>query len=114
KLAIAIASLGDRTDQLKDDSWRLNLKTKSSISCWSEVINKLSLNDNERIRLTLYKTWREDRHQIRDLVDEKKKEIKIDEIKEVSDESNKTGKNSIDERVIAPLHSKPSLPLPEP
>ncbi|CAF3173478.1 unnamed protein product [Rotaria socialis] len=114
KLATAIASLGDRTDQLKDDSWRLNLKTKSSISCWSEVINKLSLNDNERIRLALYKTWREDRHQIHDLVGEKKNEIKIDEIKEVSDESNKTGKNSIDERVIAPSHSEPSLPLPEP
>ncbi|CAF5145186.1 unnamed protein product, partial [Rotaria magnacalcarata] len=105
----------ERIDQLKDDSWRLSEKTKSSSSCWSEVINALKLDDNEKNRHTLYKVWRGDRHKIHALVDEKKSEIKINKIKEQEGyESNSTGNNSVSEKVIAPLHSEPSLPLPEP
>jgi hypothetical protein len=39
----AIVSLGDRSNQLIDETWRLNLKTKSSSSLWGEIINKLGL-----------------------------------------------------------------------
>ncbi|CAF3331402.1 unnamed protein product [Rotaria socialis] len=115
KLATAISSLGERIDQLKDDSWRLSEKTKSSSSCWSEVINGLKLDDNEKNRHTLYKVWHGNRHKIHALVDEKKSEIKINKIKEQEGyENNSTCNNSVSEKVIAPLHSEPSLPLPEP
>ncbi|CAF1440169.1 unnamed protein product [Rotaria sordida] len=114
-LVSAITSLGHRIDQLKDDSWRLNRKTKSSSSCWSEVINRLKLDDNEKIHHTLCKIWHEHRHRIHDLVQKKKKEINSNEMKEGdSDDRNETENGSVAKKIIATLPSEPSLLLHEP
>ena len=67
-LVEAIASLGDRTDHLKGETWRLNIKTKLPDSLWSEVIQKLNLDDSETTRHSLYKLWQLKRHNIDQLI----------------------------------------------
>ncbi|CAF2927464.1 unnamed protein product [Rotaria sp. Silwood2] len=114
-LVTAISSLGERTKQLKDDSWRFTHKSKSSSSYWSEVINKLKLDDDEKIRHSLYNIWHSDRHEICKLVEAKKKEIEIEEMKERdSNDGNEAENGSIGKKIIATLPSQSSLPLHEP
>jgi hypothetical protein len=72
QLVAAIASLLDRTDHLKDETWRLNDKTKTPSSLWHEVIDKLDLDQSESTRQALYKIWHSDRHRIKKLVEKKK------------------------------------------
>ena len=43
ELVAAIASLGKRIGDLKDETWRSNGKTSSSSSLWGSVIEKLKL-----------------------------------------------------------------------
>ncbi|CAF3432704.1 unnamed protein product [Rotaria socialis] len=107
ELVSAIASLENYTDQLKDESWRLNAKNKSSSSLWGKVIDKLQLDHSETTRQALYKIWRSESHDIRKLVERKKIAINSDDDNGASagDPKNLEKKNVI-------LHSDPSLPLP--
>ena len=91
QLAAAIASLGDRINQLKDETWRLNTETALSTSLWAQVIEKLLINrdgeldighkekqkleigHNEKFRQSLYNVWRLERQDIRILVEEESK-----------------------------------------
>ncbi|CAF0841297.1 unnamed protein product [Didymodactylos carnosus] len=92
QLAIAIASLGDRSDELKKETWRLNAKTCQEDSVWSELIDRLKLDQNECTRLSLYNIWCRGRHEIKFLVEKQKAG---------------TAENNLS------LHSNPSLPLPQ-
>ena len=74
-LAAAIASLGDRTNQLKEETWRLNDKTRSPHSLWGKLIDNLKLDHSELTRQALYKIWRSDRHEISTLVGKMKRTI---------------------------------------
>ncbi|CAF3959946.1 unnamed protein product [Rotaria sp. Silwood1] len=113
-LVTAIISLGERMNLLNDDSWRLNKSGKSSSSCWSEVIRKLKLDDDEKTRHSLYNIWHLKRHRIRELVDEKKKKKMMEMKEEDSNDRNEAENCSIGKKIIATLPSEPSLPLTEP
>ncbi|CAF3839811.1 unnamed protein product [Rotaria sp. Silwood1] len=99
---------------LNDDSWRLKKSGKSSSSCWSEVIRKLKLDDDEKTRHSLYNIWHLKRHRIRELVDEKKKKKMMEMKEEDSNDRNEAENCSIGKKIIATLPSEPSLPLTEP
>jgi len=71
----AIASLNDRVNGLKNESWRLNNKNKQATSLWAEVIQKLKLENTESIRHSLYKIWHLKRHNIDKLVENQLKSI---------------------------------------
>jgi len=107
ELATAIASLGNRTDQLKDETWRLNHKTRSLRSLWGEVIDNLGLDHSQATRQALYKIWRSDRHKISGLVEEKKRTININE------KDGDDGSVSVTEVENSVLVADPSLPLPQ-
>ena len=112
-LVAAIASLGDRIDQLKKETWRFNVKTRSPDSHWGEIIDKLKLNHNEQTRHSLYGFWNKKRHNIHKLVEKKKRvnndcendgnDGNIDETEEISVPSEKNSTSLPD----------PSLPLPQ-
>ena len=72
ELVAAIASLGDITKQLKDETWRFNEKTRSRDSLRREVIVKLKLDHNEKTRHSLYDFWHQKRHDIHKLTEKKK------------------------------------------
>lgn len=71
QLVDAITSLGDRSAQLKHETWRFNTKTRSPSSLWAEVINKVQLDHSEATRHSLYKIWRSNRFKIVELVEQK-------------------------------------------
>ncbi|UJR34703.1 hypothetical protein I4U23_027480 [Adineta vaga] len=81
QLAVAIASLGSRINELKDETWRLNDVTKLSTSLWYEIIEKLKvnhpkkakINHTEQLRHSLYNVWKLKRHDIRPLLNNKLK-----------------------------------------
>lgn len=113
-----VATLGDRTSQLKGKTWRLNVKTGAPNSLWGEVINKLKLDDNEGIRHALYDVWHSDRRDVQELVERKKRIIDGNK----SDGDRHDGDDgSIDVTETIPvqagnnpiLHPDPSLPLPQ-
>ena len=108
-----VAALGDRTDQLKGEPWRLKVKTRAPGSLWGEVINKLKLDDNEGTRHALYDVWHVDRHDVQKLV-ERKKRI-IDGGKSDGDDGNIDVTETISVQVgnNPTLHPDPSLPLPQ-
>ena len=113
QLAADIASLGDRINQLNNETWRLNAETKLPSSLWAQVIEKLNIEHTEKIRHSLYKIWHLKRQNIDKLV---KKELRmknrnisgghdgdIDEIEEAS----VVQENNLE------LLPDPSMPLPE-
>ncbi|CAF3159980.1 unnamed protein product [Rotaria socialis] len=120
-LVAAIASLGDRTDQLKGETWRFNAKTRPQSSLWGEVIHKLKLNHNEKMRQSLYKIWHLERHDIQDLVKKKKKVIDNNEVNEDNGDINEVNEDdgdingiediSVAERNNSKMHPNTSLPL---
>jgi hypothetical protein len=108
ELVDAIASLGDRLAQLKDETWRINDKTSSSSSLWNQVIDKCKhLKHNEQTRISLYKIWRVNRHKIRDLVEEKQSP------RDRNQDPRNDNDASVAERNSPVLLPDPSLPLPE-
>lgn len=68
QLVDAIVALGDRIDELKTETWRLNDKTKAPESVWNQLILSLNLDRSERTRQSLYNIWHKNRHRIRELV----------------------------------------------
>jgi hypothetical protein len=107
ELATAIASLGNRTDQRKDEIWGLNHKTRSPRSLWGEFIYNLDLDHSEVTRQVLYKIWRSDGHEISGLVEKKKRTIIINE------NDGDEGSVSVPEEENSVLLPDPSLPLPQ-
>jgi hypothetical protein len=53
QLVDAIAKLGDHMEQLTVESWRLSVQSDSSSSLWHAVIDRLSLDRSEAMRLSL-------------------------------------------------------------
>ena len=108
ELTITIAGLGDRTDQLEAETWRLNDKTRSPGSLWGEIIDKLKLDNNETTRHSLYNIWNKKRQGIRKLVLNKKRSaLNLNE----NDEDE--GSVSVPEEKNSVLLPDPSLPLPQ-
>jgi hypothetical protein len=114
QLVAAIASLGDRTDQLTKETWRLSVKTTSGDSLWGEVINKLKQDHNEKIRHFLYNVWHLNRHKIRQLVEKKKREFDRNENDGNDGVTAESENPSVPERTDSILLPDPSLPLPQP
>jgi hypothetical protein len=68
QLVPALVALGDRINELKTETWRLNRKTRAPGSVWNQVIASLNLDRSERTRQSLYNIWHKNRHQIKELV----------------------------------------------
>lgn len=114
EVAAAIASLGDRIEQLKDETWRFNLNTRLSNSLWHEIINKLQLDDSERTRHALYDIWHFKRRNIDKLV-EKKIRIMLNEENDIEDDNiSGTKEIIVSENNCSVLPPEPSIPLPQP
>jgi hypothetical protein len=111
QLAVAIASLGDRTNQLKYETWRLNSKTELSTSLWAQVIEKLKLDHNEKIRHSLYNIWHRKRRNIKRLVKKKLKSISRNKSDGDDDDIDEAEKFSVAEKNTPNLPPDPSLPL---
>ncbi len=108
ELVDAIASLDDHVAQLKDETWRLNVKKSSSNSLWHQVINKCKrLEHNEQTRASLYKIWLKNRRKINDLVEEKQRSRNGNQNHSDNNDIPVTETNN---RSLLP---DPSLPLPE-
>jgi hypothetical protein len=107
----SIASSGDRSAMLKEETWRLHINTSAPSSLWTEVINMLGLEQNERTRHSLYKLWNMDRRSLRQLVEKRKKMLRKKHEDECDgiDESDKA--SAPIERTSV-LVAKTSLPLP--
>ena len=112
QLAVAIASLGDRIDQLKHETWRLNDQTKLTSSLWTEVITKVGLDNNEKKRQSLYKIWRLDRQDIKKRVKQEMKNVRKERNDGHDGNIDATEDVSVSEREISNLVPDPSLPLP--
>ena len=113
KLITAVCSLGDRVKQLKNETWRLNTKTNLSTSLWSQVIEKLEIDHNEKFRHSLYNIWHSKRNGIDKLVDKELKTIGKNE--DDGDDGNieEAEEISFTEESIPNLAPDPSLPLPQ-
>jgi hypothetical protein len=112
KLVAAITSVISHENQLKGKTWRLNDKSKLSPDLWTQIIEKLNLEPNERIRQSLYSIWHKKRHDIDKIVEEKLK-LKAESESDGTDGGTvKTEKLAIAEKNIPNLSSKISLPLP--
>ncbi|CAF1932376.1 unnamed protein product [Rotaria magnacalcarata] len=98
KLVDAISILGSRSNQLQDEGWQLNIKTRSSNSLWYEVIQALQLDHDEQTRLACYKLWHCNRHVIRELVEEKKKSIHVNEDDRINDDIIRPEVDSLEEK----------------
>ena len=109
----AIATLGDRIDQLRSETWRLNERTRSSGSLWSAVIENLELENNENIRHSLYNIWRAERYDLVNLVKNKRKATDRTQINEVDDAIDEIVGNSVLSAIDSSMPLDPSLPLPE-
>jgi hypothetical protein len=112
-LVDAIASLGDRIEELGTETWRLNAETKSSSSVWGEVINKLQLNHSEATRQSLYKIWHSNRHKIVELTKQKVSVVGRNKSDGNDGGINRIEDSSVPERNNINLMPDPSLPLPE-
>jgi hypothetical protein len=128
QLTAAIASLGNRVSQLDDETWRLNSETELATSLWAQVIEKLLINrdeesdvghkekqkfeigHNEKFRQSLYSVWRLKRQNIRILVEEESKKIRMN-----GDDGENNGAEGISftKKNIPSLLPDPSLPLPQ-
>jgi hypothetical protein len=113
KLTAAIASLGDRINQLKGATWRLNTGTTLSTSPWSQVIEKLKIDNNEKNRHSLYNIWHLKRGGIDKLVEKESKAIHRNENNVDNGDINEAEEISFTEKSIPKLLPDPSLPLPQ-
>lgn len=113
QLVAAIASLGDRSDKLKKETWKLNVKTRENGSVWGELIELLQLDHTESTRRSLYSIWCRDRHQIKFLVDNKKAAILENEHDTNDDSADRTESHSVPAENNSSLHSDPSLLVPD-
>jgi hypothetical protein len=113
QLAAAIASLDDRIKQLNKETWRLNNKTKLSTSLWAQVIEKLKIKHNEKIRHSLYNVWHLKRNNIDKLVEKESKRIGRNEDDGDDGDINEAEEISFTEKSIPNLPPDPSLPLPQ-
>ena len=113
QLAVAIASLDDRIDQLQHETWRLNDQTKLTTSLWAEVITKVGLDNNEKIRQSVYNIWRLNRQDIRERVKQKTKNVKKNKNDGFDENIDATEDVSVSEREISNLVPDTSLPLPQ-
>jgi len=113
QLADAITSLGDRTEQLGDETWRFNTQTRSPSSLWGEVINKIQLDHNEATRHSLYKIWRSNRYKIVELVEQKVSVINRNENDGNDGAFDRTEESSVPESNNKNLIPDSSLPLPQ-
>ena len=113
QLVSAIASLGDNINQLEHETWRLRADTELPTSLWAEVIRKLKIDHNEKIRHSLYNIWYLERHDIRKLV---KKEIKRKS--NHKNDGNRCVMNEMDEESVLEKNNSKlvlhlSLPIPQ-
>ncbi|CAF3935227.1 unnamed protein product [Rotaria sp. Silwood1] len=113
KVAAAIAYVGDRTDQLKSETWRLNMKTKMPGSLWGEIINELKLQHDEKTRHALYDLWHSNREDIQKLVEKQKRFDRGQEYDTDIEHTSGKEENSGFEGKVS-LVAEPSLPLPAP
>ena len=107
-----IVDLGERADELKAETWRLNVKTRSPGSLWGEIINKLKLDHNEGTRHALYDVWHSDRHIVHKLIERKRR---INDAAENDSDNNHFDESeivSVPEKSELALLPKPSLPIP--
>ena len=115
KLADVIASLGDRTEDLKTETWRWNKHLQQRNSLWGEVIFQLGLEHTETLRHSLYNLWHLNRHGIRNIVRTKKtsKNNKTTDIDLDQNESSSADDCGASESKNSNLDAQTSLPLPE-
>ncbi|CAF5181556.1 unnamed protein product, partial [Rotaria magnacalcarata] len=110
ELVGAIASLEDRVHDLQDETWRLNGRNNSSGSLWGEVIDRLKLAHDEKIRHSLYNIWNNNRHNIQKLVARRKREMHMSV--NTADQAQSENDGTSEKNKLS-LHPDPSLPLPE-
>ncbi|CAF1061575.1 unnamed protein product, partial [Didymodactylos carnosus] len=108
-----IASLEHRTSLLDTETWRLNAVTGLHRSVWGELIDLLKLDHSETTRQSLYKLWHLNRHNICQLVEEKKRGITGSECDGNDVDIDRTEGFSVLARNNSSLHSNPSLPVPQ-
>ncbi|CAF4372742.1 unnamed protein product [Rotaria magnacalcarata] len=111
QLIAVITTLGDRVHQLKNETWRWNGQTASSASLWSELIDKLGLNHDEKTRHAWYNIWRSKRLDIRSQFEKKNLTDSVEGNERVEGEVDEKEDTSITEKT-SPLLPDPSLPLP--
>jgi hypothetical protein len=114
QLTAAIASLGDRVNQLKRETWRLNAETKLPTSLWGQVLENLGINGTERRRQSLYKIWQLKRHNIDKRVESELKRKNKNTIDGNNDDISQIEELSVQEDNKSHLPPDPSLPLPKP
>ncbi|CAF1491231.1 unnamed protein product [Adineta steineri] len=112
QLVDAIVFLDDRIDQLKDETWRLNTKTRPPDSLWYQVINQLPLDQSECTRKKLYKIWRFNRFNIRERVEGKRRVSVINENNRNDCDINESLNCTVKKRNNLILCENLSLPLP--
>lgn len=113
QLATAISSLGDRINQLNEETWRLNIETRLSTSLWAQIIEKLKIDHNEKIRHSLYNIWHLKRRGIDKLVEKETMKMGSRENAEDDVELGKVEEASFTEKNIPKLPPNLSLPLPQ-
>ncbi|CAF1551302.1 unnamed protein product [Adineta ricciae] len=101
----AVASLGNRIDQLKTETWRLNDKTRLN-SLWGEVIDHLKLDHSQSTRHSLYKIWLNDKHEVKRLVDAK--------LEKINRNANNDSDIYVSNKTNTDLLPELSLPLAQP
>ena len=109
-LVTVIASLGDRTSDLKEETWRLNSVTESSSSLWREVIDKLQLDHIENTRHALYDQLHAKHRDMDSLINRTRMEQNV---KTNGDDASYIKKDE-EENENFVLSSNPSLPLTQP
>ena len=113
QLVSAIASLGDNVNQLEHETWRLRDDTELPTSLWAEVVRKLKIDHNEKIRHSLYNIWYLERHDIRKLVKKEIKKISNHKNDEIRCDMNETDEESVSEKHNSKLVPDLSLPIPQ-
>ncbi|CAF1504788.1 unnamed protein product [Adineta ricciae] len=111
QLVSAIASLGDRVDELGEETWRLNANFNIQSSLWTEVMTKLEIEHTERLRHSLYNIWRSDSYNIHALVEKETRIVKHNDIDRNDTEEEK--KSTALKKKKVKLVPDRSVPIPD-
>lgn len=109
----AVVSLGKSVKKLRKSTWRVNNSTKGTASPWSNVINKLNLDDNEKVRHCLYNLLHRKHDELKDRINEALKKEGISISESGSNDTEESEDLSIEDHDNVHLQPEVSVPLPE-